>query len=380
MNPSKLILMMAVTLTASLAHAIPVRDVPNSWVARGVWVEDQGQVLGADYSVLISAMSQSLRDKTTDELMVVTVDHLDGLTVDDYAEQLFKQLGVGQKGKDNGVLILLSRDDRKVRIEVGYGLEAVLNDAKAGRLLDEHGVPYLKDNQFGRGLYEATKAVAMTLATAAHADLQLADPATWPAQPEVQFETPPPAIDAVDKRFAPFIMAMMAMVVLMPIVLLAKFVSYARRQTIQGRKEALTSIVGSSAAPFVLPPLGAVMVGYTEGALLWGIAAALAASAVSVGVWLGLRWGARRVDRWHPQCGACQQAMKFVKTETSGEKVGTATDIWRCSACGAERTYVDTVYRSGRSSSSGWSYSRPSSGGRSSGGGSSGGGGASRSF
>lgn len=372
-----------------VAHAIPVRDVPNPWVARGVWVEDQGQVLGAEYSALINTMSQALRDKTTDELAVVTVDNLDGLTVDDYAEQLFKQFGLGQKEKDNGVLIVLSRDDRKVRIEVGYGLESVLNDAKAGRLLDDYAVPYLKDNQFGRGIYELAKAIATTLATSAQADLQFADPAEWPAQPTVQFETPPSPLGAMDKRVTPFVMAVMSMMVLMPIVLLAKVVSYLRRKTLQGRKAALTTISGLSVAPFVLPPIGAIMVGYSEGVLWWGILAAVIPATMSVGVWLGLQWLARRVGKWHPFCPSCGTAMIFARTTTSspeheeGVRVykGCATDLWKCPACGAEQSLSDTVYKSARSgSSSGWSYSRPGSSGRSSGGGSSGGGGASRSF
>jgi uncharacterized membrane protein YgcG len=358
-------------MVSVLAHAIPIKDVPNPWVARGVWVEDQGQVLGADYGALITTISQQLKDKTTTELMVVTVDNLDGLTVEDYAEQLFKQLGVGQRDKDNGVLILLSRDDRKVRIEVGYGVESILNDAKAGRLLDEHAVPHLKDNQFGRGVYEVAKATAAVLAEAAPA------------------ETSPLLAGVVDKRVLPFIMGFMSMVVLMSVMIAAKSISYVRRKTVQGRKEALTSISGLSFAPFVLPPLGAIMVGYSEGVFLWGIAAAVVPAMVSVGVWFALQWFGRRVTRWHPHCPTCKKPMAFVQATTSSASEadsgrvlkGAATDLWRCSACGAEQAFSDVIYKSARSGSSrGWSYSRPGSGGRSSGGGSSGGGGASRGF
>lgn len=365
-------------LVVPTLHAIPVRDVANPWVTRGDYVEDQGQVVGAEYSALINAISQQLKDKTTDELMVVTVDTLDGMTVEDYAEQLFKQFGIGQKGKDNGALILLARDDRKVRIEVGYGLEGVLNDAKAGRFLDEHAVPYLKDNQFGRGLYETAKAVAGTLALAASVDMPITDPVAWPVQPEVQLGATQTPTTPMGKAEQVLTMAIFATLALMPLMLFVKMILYSRRQTLKGRKEALTQVGGLSAAAFVLPPASTIMVGYSEGVLWIGLLVALLPISVDVAVWFALRWFARRVDRWHPQCAACQQAMRFVKTETSGTTVGTSTDVWRCAGCNAEQKFSDKIYMS--RGGTGWSYSRPSSGSRSSGGGSSGGGGASRSF
>lgn len=355
-----------------------VADVPDPFSTQGVFVVDQGQVLGPDYSALITTISQQLQDKTGETLMVITVDALDGLTVDDYAEQLFKRLGIGEKGKDNGVLILLSRDDRRVRIEVGYGLESVLNDAKAGRLLDDHAVPFLHDDQFGRGLYEGAKAVALALADSAQRPLAISDPSSWPEQPSVTFGSS--AIDSLDKRKLPFFMVIFSMSILIPLMILAKLICFTRRKTLEGRKAAITQLDAWPAAAYALPPLGAVMVGYSEHVLFFGILAAVIALIADFGMWFGAKWLSEQAGLWRPRCTSCQQAMAFVKTETSVPDGGSgkATDCWRCPSCGAEQQFSDTIYVSRGSGSR--SYSRPSSGGGRSGGGSSGGGGASRGF
>lgn len=177
------------SMLASYVSAIPVDSVPDPMKSEGLFVIDQGGVLGAEYISLIDGISRDLKNKTGAELAVVTIDDLDGTTVEDYAVKLFSRFGIGQKGKDNGLLILFARDDRKVRIEVGYGLEAVINDAKAGRLLDMYAVPKFKEGLFGRGLYDVTKETALEVAKSSGVSLSVSDPGSWPAQ--VQVETAP---------------------------------------------------------------------------------------------------------------------------------------------------------------------------------------------
>lgn len=147
-------------------------------------VVDQAQVLGPEYIALLENISTRLEADTSIELAVVTVDNLGGTYIEDFANRLFGRYGIGKKEKDNGVLILLARDDRKIRIEIGYGLEGVMTDLKSGQFLDEFAIPYLKEGQIGRALFELSRNVATYLAKADGKTLAISDPETWPAQIE----------------------------------------------------------------------------------------------------------------------------------------------------------------------------------------------------
>jgi uncharacterized protein len=168
-----------------------VDDVPNPQATAGSFVQDSADVLGPEYAALIDNISKNLEAKTSAELAVVTIDDLGGITVEDFAVQLFKRFGIGKKGKDNGLLILFARDDKKVRIEVGYGLEGAINDAKSGRLLDTYAIPKFKEGQYARGLYDLAKAAAEEVAKEQGGSLGVADPESWPAQPEIASEPAP---------------------------------------------------------------------------------------------------------------------------------------------------------------------------------------------
>src|ERR1035438_8656581 len=96
------------------------------------YVTDLAQVIDPATRQKIELLGTELQQKTGAQLAVVTVNSLEGQTREDYAADLYKHLGVGAKGKDNGVLILIAPKDRQYKIEVGYGLEPVINDARAG--------------------------------------------------------------------------------------------------------------------------------------------------------------------------------------------------------------------------------------------------------
>lgn len=84
------------------------------------------------------------------QVVITTVKSLDGYTVEEYATTMYNKYGIG---KDNmGLLILLSTEDRKIRVEVGKNMEAYINDSKAGRIMDEYAIPSLKENKFNEGL------------------------------------------------------------------------------------------------------------------------------------------------------------------------------------------------------------------------------------
>lgn len=89
---------------------------------------------------------------TGNEIVVVTVKDFGGTYLEDYAVKLFEQWGIGKKGKDNGLLILVSKEQRQSRIEVGYGLEGVLTDAITGRIQDEKMIPSFKNDDYTTGV------------------------------------------------------------------------------------------------------------------------------------------------------------------------------------------------------------------------------------
>ncbi len=122
------------------------------------YVNDFANVIGVDKR---QALEKSLRDfekATTNEIAVVTIPSLEGLTVEDYAVRLFEKWKVGKKGKNNGAIMLLAPKERKTRIEVGYGLESVLTDAHSKRILEKMK-PYFKKGDYAGGFEVGIKNV-----------------------------------------------------------------------------------------------------------------------------------------------------------------------------------------------------------------------------
>lgn len=92
---------------------------------------------------------------TGNEIAVVAIPNLGGDTIENFAVKLFEEWKIGKKGKDNGVLLLVARDDRKVRIEVGYGLEGSLTDAQSSWIIQNVITPAFRENNFYQGLNAA---------------------------------------------------------------------------------------------------------------------------------------------------------------------------------------------------------------------------------
>ncbi len=100
-----------------------------------------------------------LQENTKAQVVAVTVDSLKGQDISDYAVNLGREWELGDKEKNNGVLILLAVEDRQIYIAVGYGLEGALPDSKTGRILDNYTIPYLRDDNFSSGILGAYNAV-----------------------------------------------------------------------------------------------------------------------------------------------------------------------------------------------------------------------------
>lgn len=123
------------------------------------FVNDFASVMTDSDKQSVLSMGAVLQEKTGAQAVVVTVPDLDGKDPGDFATELGRKWGVGQKDKNNGIVILLSSGDRQVYIAVGYGLEGALPDSKTGRILDTYGMPYFKQDNFSSGLIKVYNAV-----------------------------------------------------------------------------------------------------------------------------------------------------------------------------------------------------------------------------
>lgn len=114
------------------------------------YVTDAAHVLDAPAGNTLTTLADDLEQQTTAELAVVTVPSLDGMTVEEYANKLFQAWGIGKKGHDNGVLVLVAPGERKMRIEVGYGLEPVLPDGLAGEIIRTNFTPAFANGDYAQ--------------------------------------------------------------------------------------------------------------------------------------------------------------------------------------------------------------------------------------
>ena len=132
-------------------------DLPDP--STDFFVNDFADVIDKETEEELQMIGESLYKQTTAQVVVVTVESLDGYDVEEYALELGREWGVGSEENDNGVVLLLSESDRKVTIQIGYGLEGCLPDGKTGRILDEYAIPYFSNDDFSTGLAEAYKVI-----------------------------------------------------------------------------------------------------------------------------------------------------------------------------------------------------------------------------
>jgi uncharacterized protein len=145
------------------------------------YVTDLAQVIDPATKAKLEALCTEVEQKTGAQIAVVTVNSLDGRTREDYAADLYKQLGIGSKKESRGVLLLVAPKERQYKIEVGYGLEPVINDARAGDIGREM-VPDLRSGDYNAAVLLGTTRVAQLIA--ADKGVQLSGlPANQPRAP-----------------------------------------------------------------------------------------------------------------------------------------------------------------------------------------------------
>ncbi len=123
-------------------------------------VNDFAGVIDPDTAAAIDRRLDDLERATSHEIAVATVKSLDGMSVEEYANKLFKSWGVGQKQSNNGVLVIVAVDDHKMRIEVGYGLEGILPDGLAGQVVREEFTPRFKEGDYSGGIRQGVARLA----------------------------------------------------------------------------------------------------------------------------------------------------------------------------------------------------------------------------
>jgi uncharacterized protein len=128
------------------------------------YVEDYANVINDSEERSLNGILQELEQKCGAQYIVLTVQTTEGLPIEQFAIELAEKWKLGQKGKDNGMLFVLAKNDRKYRFEVGYGLEGFITDQFCGRIGRNILVPYLKKGNYSRGIYEANLQVVQKIA------------------------------------------------------------------------------------------------------------------------------------------------------------------------------------------------------------------------
>ena len=158
-------------------------------------VNDLAGVVDPSHERTIDAMCRELKGKTGDTVFVVTVNTIEPAgDIREYAVKLFEKQGLGERGKDNGLLVLLAVKERRVRIEVGYGLEPYITDGFAGETSRQVMVPFFRQGDYGGGLQAGVARLVGRLAQARDIDITGAPP---PSAPRHAPAIPPGAIFAL---------------------------------------------------------------------------------------------------------------------------------------------------------------------------------------
>jgi uncharacterized protein len=166
------------------------------------YVVDEAGLLAPETRARLTAIAQELDEKTNAQIAVAVVPSIAPLTVEEYAVRLFERWGVGSKQRDEGVLFVLARDERRVRIEVGYGLEEILPDGRVGGILRSAVVPHLRRDDWDSGVTGAVESLAGVIAQDRGVTLA-----------SLEGVSRPPPADEEDERPSGFALTMMLLFV-----------------------------------------------------------------------------------------------------------------------------------------------------------------------
>jgi uncharacterized protein len=131
------------------------------------YVEDYANVINSSHERSLNGILQELEQNTSAQYIILTVETTAPLPIEQFSTELAEKWKLGQKGKDNGMLFVLAKNDRRWRFEVGYGLEDFVTDQYCGRVGRQVLVPYLKKGDYSQGIYQANLQIVHQIAGAA---------------------------------------------------------------------------------------------------------------------------------------------------------------------------------------------------------------------
>ena len=152
-----LLFLLAVSLNTLAQNVLPKPNPPRL-------VVDAGDLLSPDQENILEQKLVAFNDSTSNQIAIVTINSLEEVPVEDYAVKLFREWGIGGAKHNNGVLILVSKNDRKIRIEVGSGLEGAVPDITAKNIIENDITPNFKEGNYYRGFDEATTSIIQAAA------------------------------------------------------------------------------------------------------------------------------------------------------------------------------------------------------------------------
>ena len=151
MKLTKLYIISILLILLSALPAVAAVDYPQ---LTG-FVTDEADMIDPAYETKITELAEKIEEATTVEIAIVTVESLEGESKEMYAVKLFEQAGIGKEDKDNGLLVLVAKQEQKYRFEVGYELEGVITDSMKVNIGDRIIVPNFRNGEYGKGIYEA---------------------------------------------------------------------------------------------------------------------------------------------------------------------------------------------------------------------------------
>lgn len=166
------IFIVIVLLTSTSIFVLASVNIPAA--TSDFYVNDFAKVFTTAEKEKLMSSAVSLANETDGiQVVVTTVESLEGETIENYAYNMYNEYGIGRN--DKGLLILLATQDRQIRVEVGRGMEGYINDAKAGRFIDKYAIPYLKQNDFNLGLTNLQQAFIEEIKTCINSEQNKTD-------------------------------------------------------------------------------------------------------------------------------------------------------------------------------------------------------------
>lgn len=172
MKKTSISLSLFIVFTSTLlAQVFTPKEMPNVQVAdRNQYVSDPANLLPGDVKQRVNQRLSDLRKVTSVEAVVAIPPSIGDETIEDWSEELFTSWGIGKKDKDNGVLLVISPESRRARIQTGYGVEGVLTDIACNNIIGREVIPNMKEGNLAAAVDQATQMMCQALTDPAVAD------------------------------------------------------------------------------------------------------------------------------------------------------------------------------------------------------------------